>query len=237
MVNIYWRRTSIPVLKPVPIFNAHYTTELNTTPIYLPLSRHIISSKFYDSQNVDSTMVSLKALFFYLASISVSVSAAPLTDRNLVTPDTLISDINNISNGVQALTTTLNSCNSKILDAAPIGLKFAAIHTSSSKAYIDAKLAAPANSFDSNRIVEFTFSNVGVEIPEAIRVLKTKKEDFSKVDLSVVVLVGLKLLRHDHDRFSEALVAKLTPDVVDRANEMVSVINEALQDGIDYFSS
>ncbi|KAF7855404.1 hypothetical protein EAF04_010147 [Stromatinia cepivora] len=182
-------------------------------------------------------MVSLKALFFYLASTSISVLAAPLTDRNLVTPDTLISDINNISNGVQALTTTLNSCNSKILDAGPIALKFAAIHASNSKAYIHAKLAAPANSFDSNRIVEFTFSNVGVEAPKAIQVLKTKKEDFSKVDLSKIVLGGLKLLKHDHDRLSAALVAKLTPDCVVRANELVSVIDKVLQDGIDYFSS
>lgn len=67
--------------------------------------------------------------------------------------------------------------------------------------------------------------------------LKSKKEDFSHVGLSSIVLVGLKLLRHDYERFSEALLAKLAPDVRDRADEMIAVIDKAFQDGIDYFSS
>ncbi|APA12139.1 predicted protein [Sclerotinia sclerotiorum 1980 UF-70] len=191
-------------------------------------------------------MLSLKTLITYLTTISISISipttasAAPqpaLPNQNLVTPNTLITDINTISQHIQSLTHTLTTQHNKLLTAAPLSLKFAAIHASTTKAYIDAQVAKTANPTDSSRIVEFTYSNVGVEVPEAIRVLKSKKEDFSHVGLSSIVLVGLKLLRHDYERFSEALLAKLAPDVRDRADEMIAVIDKAFQDGIDYFSS
>ncbi|CAD6445350.1 4c18536a-b948-4c7b-bc98-5cd529a47b98-CDS [Sclerotinia trifoliorum] len=193
-------------------------------------------------------MVSLKVLFTYLTTISISTttSATPLTNHNhnLITPNTLISDINTISQAIQSLTYTLSTLsalsthNNLTLSTIHLTLKFASIHTSTTEAYLDAKLISAIPSFDSNRIVEYTYSNVGVEIPEAIRVLKSKKEDFStKFDLSRIVLRGLKVLRYDYERFSKALCAKLTPDVMDRANVMIGVIDTALQDGIDYFSS
>lgn len=78
---------------------------------------------------------------------------------------------------------------------------------------------------------------MGVDIPASVQVLKEKREYFSEGDLTTIVLAGLKLLKYDHDTFSAALVAKIAEDVVPRADVVVKVIDDALQSGIDYFSS
>ncbi|KAA8571417.1 hypothetical protein MFRU_026g00310 [Monilinia fructicola] len=181
-------------------------------------------------------MVSLKALCLYLATASVSVSAAPLIDRAIITTDILISDIGHIDSGYKSLTRTLKSYNGSIFDIAPIAANIAAIHVDEHKGFLDAELAPVANLNESSRIVAFASHSVGVDIPTFIRVLESKKENFSPDDRPKIA-DGLKKLKKDHDAFSVALAAKLEKEVLPKEKKVVAVIDGAFQSGIDYFSS
>ncbi|RAL65482.1 hypothetical protein DID88_001048 [Monilinia fructigena] len=181
-------------------------------------------------------MVSLKALCFYLATASVSVSAAPLIDRAVATTETLISDIAHIDGGFKGLTHILNSSNGSVIDIAPFTANIAAIHLADHKGSIDANLAPVANSNDSSKIVTFASYSIGVDIPTFIKVLESKKGNFSPEDRPKVA-EGLKKLKDDNDNFSAALIAKLATNVVPKAEKVFGVIDEAFQSGIYYFSS
>ncbi|KAB8300865.1 hypothetical protein EYC80_002793 [Monilinia laxa] len=181
-------------------------------------------------------MVSLKALCFYLATASVSVSAAPLIDRAPFTMDVLISDIAHIDAGFKALTQNLNSPNGSVFDIASITANIAAIHFADHKGTFDANFAPVANLNESSKIVTYASYSIGVDIPTFVKVLESKKEQFSP-DERPKIAEGLKQLKADNDDFSAALVAKLATNVDPKAKKVFAVIDEAFLSGIYYFSS
>jgi hypothetical protein len=148
--------------------------------------------------------------FLMSSLLACTAAAAPLQSRDLITAQTLISDIKGIDDGVNALTTSIKAYNGGLIGELPIGADIAAIHIANRKGYADANLrATPFNAADSTAIVE---------------------------DQKVVILAGLKLLKDDHDTFSAALVSKITAD---QANgyAAVAVIDDALQSAIDLYSA
>ncbi|KAI4715902.1 hypothetical protein E4T48_07920 [Aureobasidium sp. EXF-10727] len=161
--------------------------------------------------------------------------AAPLQSRDVITAQTLISDIKGIDDGVNALTASIEAYNGGLIDELPIGADIAAIHVANRKGFVDANLrATPFNAEDSTAIVEYTASSVGVDIPASVNVLKSKYDVFaSQKD---IILAGLKLLKNDHDTFSAALVAKITADK-ENGYTAVAVIDDALQSAIDLYSA
>lgn len=138
---------------------------------------------------------------------------------------------------MNALTASLDSYNGSLIQAAPISADILAIHLANRKAYADAELATPQNTTVSNEIIDYVFKTVGVDILNSVKVLESKKADFEASGLTDVVLGGLELLKNDHDTYSAALLNKTAPDTRARGEEVVKIIDDALQNGIDDFSS
>lgn len=178
-------------------------------------------------------MVNIKSLLF----LAPAVTALVAQPRDLVTASTIIQDIMNIDTGVNALTASLEAYNGSAIQALPIGSDILAIHLANRKGYADALLIAPQDSADSNAIIDYTFQSVGIDIPHSVDVLKSKKQDFEAAGMTDIVLGGLELLKNDHDTFSAALLNKTSPDTTARGAVVVKIIDDALQSGIDDYSS
>ncbi|GAB7352057.1 hypothetical protein MBLNU459_g2565t2 [Dothideomycetes sp. NU459] len=171
-----------------------------------------------------------------------AVSALTLPKRD---PSTLISDVNNIDVGVKALTANVETYNggafpTGLIDSTPILLDVIAIHIANRKGYADALLSPTLSASDSTAVVEFVVDTVGVDIPAGVAVLKAKKAAFEAAGLDGTVVASLTLLKSDHDSFSAALEQKLTtPDPAEAAaaTGVVAKIDQALADGIAYYSS
>ncbi|KAH0362624.1 hypothetical protein KCU65_g7913, partial [Aureobasidium melanogenum] len=177
----------------------------------------------------------MRVQFLISSLLAWTVAASPLQSRDLITADTIISDIKGIDEGVNALTASLKAYNGGLIAELPIGADIAAIHVANRKGYADANLrATPFDADDSTAIVQYTASSVGVDIPASVDVLKAKYDMFeSQKD---VILAGLKLLKNDHDTFSAALVSKITADK-ENGNAAVAEIDDALQSAIDLYSA
>lgn len=105
---------------------------------------------------------------------------------------------------------------------------------------MDANLAPQFNEEDTRRIFDTVVETVGVSIPDDVQVLISKKANFEESGLVPVVLASLKLLINDHDTFSEAVQAKAFKGDVElnaEGQEAVDSIHDAIQNGIDVYSS
>lgn len=80
---------------------------------------------------------------------------------------------------------------------------------------------------------------VNISIPTSIEHLKAKAPAFKEGGLTITVIASLKLLLYDHDTFSAATLAKMSPQVpADKAaegNEAVANIHNAIEGGIEFF--
>ncbi|KAK5120794.1 hypothetical protein LTR85_005860 [Meristemomyces frigidus] len=157
--------------------------------------------------------------------------------QELITAQTLMSDIKGIDAGVNALTASLIAYNGDIVSETPIAGDIAAIHLANRKGFADANLrATPFNTTDTIKIVDYTTDSVGYDIPRSVDILMTKKPDFEATGQDPVILAGLQLLLNDHDTFSAALLSKTTGDEV-AGDAVVKKIHDSIQGGIDYYSS
>lgn len=176
-----------------------------------------------------------------LASVSASVTSR----RQLITADTLIQDISNINQGVlanQQATENFQGGNvaTTLVEGTPVIATVGAIHVANRKGYADANLSGPINEPDTKRIVDYTVASVGNSIPSAVNTIVSKKQQFVASGQQQVVLASLKLLLNDHDTFSQALLAKTysgNPDINAEANGVVAKIHNAIQGGINSYST
>lgn len=182
-------------------------------------------------------MVNFKPLLLLASTASALAVKNRNIERSLVDASTIIQDIQNIDDGVNALTASLEAYNGGLLGATPITADIAAIHVANRKGFVDANLIAPQNTTTSNEIIDYVFKTVDIDIPNSVKVLESKKADFEAANLTEVVLAGLVLLKNDHDTFSAALLNKTAPDTEARGLLAVKIIDDALQNGIDDFSS
>lgn len=157
---------------------------------------------------------------------------------------TLIQDIQNIDTGVKALTTSIHNFQggnimTTLIDGTPVTSGIAAIHIANRKGFLDANLSPTLSASDSDAIVTFAERSVGVDIPASVDALKAKKARFVAAGLGGVTIASLELLLNDHDTFSAALLAKTTGDasLEARGIAVVKKIHDAIQGGIDYYSS
>lgn len=175
------------------------------------------------------------ALLGLLFSTSLA-SSAPLEDRALITANTIIKDIKNINTGVNHARTAIKNYNGGLVSETPVAATFAEIHLANRKGFADANLASPFNAADSTRVVQVVIDTVEKSIPASIQDIKAKKPLFEKSGQTGVIAATLKVLLNDHDTFSAAVGKLLTADQA-RAVVAVAVIHDAIQDGIDYYST
>ena len=180
-------------------------------------------------------MLLLKTLFSLLCTAAITTSN-PIEDRALVTAQTIISDINAINTGVNHARAAISAYNGGLLSETPIVTSFAEIHVANRKGYVDANLAQPFNAADSHAIVQTVIDTVEKTIPSSVEDIKLKKKQFAASGQVAIIKATLEVLLNDHDTFSAAVAAKLTSDLV-AGEQAIKVIHDAIQSGIDYYSS
>lgn len=179
----------------------------------------------------------ISILLLGITAISSALPSPHVEERDLITYQTLISDIQGIDNGVNALTADLKKYEGALLQELPIGADITAIHLANRKGFADANLRATRfNETETKLIVDYTVQSVGVSIPNGVDVLKGKKPEFEEAGMVPVVLAGLKLLLNDHDTFSAALLSKATGSEAE-GTAVVNKIHDSIQSGIDLYSS
>lgn len=183
----------------------------------------------------------LISLMSLVATMIVPAAGSTLSKRG--TAQDVINDINAINSGVLSLTAHVSSYNSgvfptSLIGGVPILVDVVDIHISNRKGYLDATTASKFSADDSIAVVNTVSSTVVTSIPNAVDVLKSKKQVFQQALLTPVVIASLELLLNDHDTLSAAVLDKLTVDAVTlaQANGGVAKIHNALEDGIAYFS-
>ena len=175
-----------------------------------------------------------------LAAFTTSITASPVVKRG--TAQDIISDVNAIDSGVKTQTSDVSSFNSgsfpaSLLNGVPIFVDVVSIHVSNRKGFLDATTASTFSEDDSIAIVHTVENTVVVSIPNAVNILKSKKQLFEEAGQTPVVIASLELLLNDHDTFSAAVLEKLTLDAntLAEANAGVALIHNALEDGIAFF--
>lgn len=157
---------------------------------------------------------------------------------------TLVQDVDNINTGVVALSSGISAFpGTNLVTTLVSGIEVfgavAAIHLANRKGYVDALASPTLDSTESARVVDEVVNTVGNTIPDSVSLLETKKQALTDAGLDGVVVASLKLLLNDHDTFSAAVESKFqgTPDVEAEGVAVVAKIHDAIQGGIDDFSS
>lgn len=173
--------------------------------------------------------------------LATSAFASPATSLNprqeLITAQVTEQDVRNINYGVESLRTHVAAYNGNPVTAFPLIGDFTAIHLANRAGFVNANLRqTPFSASDSTAIVQVVIDTVGVSIPAAVKETEAKKALFDSNGLTPIVLGTFKLLLDDHDTFSAAVRKDLSADLV-RADAVVKKIHDAIQGGIEYFST
>lgn len=184
-----------------------------------------------------------RLLLLFVTTVStLSVSRRDLVSNTATA--TLIQDITNINDGVLGLTSAVDAFpGANLLTLAANGILVLAdvadIHVVNRKGYVDALGAPDLDATQSKEIVDHTVATVGDSIPAGVVALKGKKQAFVDAGLVATVVASLELLKSDHESFSAALISKLNGSAETEAEGLavVAKIDQALQDGINDFSS
>lgn len=181
-------------------------------------------------------------------SAAAALPAASLLNRDVSTTElateTLVQDVDNINEGVLALTAAIEafpgtSLATVLVSGVEMLAAIADINTVNRIGYAHALASPQLNASESARVVAEVVDTVLVTIPNAVNLTESKKADFEALGLGTVIEASLELLIYDHDTFSEAVEAVLngTPEVEAEGYAAVAAIHYSIQGGIDDFST
>ncbi|KAF2216382.1 hypothetical protein CERZMDRAFT_33294 [Cercospora zeae-maydis SCOH1-5] len=172
-----------------------------------------------------------------LAAFTIASPATLVSRQELVTAQTIQQDVVNIHTGVESLREHVSAYNGEPLKAVPLAGDFTAIHLANRKGFANANIRqTDFTAEESTAIVQTVIDTVGISIPASVDITKEKKPLFDEAGLSPVILGALIILLDDHNTFSAAVQEDLSADFV-RAEEVVVRIRDAIQDGIDFYST
>ena len=172
-----------------------------------------------------------------LISFALSTPTPDLTRRDVIPASTIVDDVLSIDKGVNQLRSHVATYTGGLLAQTPLVGDFTAIHLANRKGYADANLrTSDFSAADSTDIVESVVDTVGVDIPAAVKETVAKKALFRKAGTVPALVASLKVLLNDHDTFSAAVSRHLTADD-ERGREAAEKIHDAIQGGIDAFST
>lgn len=82
-------------------------------------------------------------------------------------------------------------------------------------------------------------STLAIDNPLAVKTLMSKKAEYQAAGLDGIIVGALQLLKAGHDSFSYNVLSKAPDDtsVKTAAQEVVEIIDAALQEGINYFET
>lgn len=171
--------------------------------------------------------------------------AAALLTTTLLLPFTfastvpqVLADIKALDADVQHLTAAVAAYNGGLLGQTPLLADLTQVHLATRKGYTDAAALPPTtlSAADAERIIDLVKRTLAVDNPKAVDVLETKKRYFEQTKTTRVVKGGLETLLDDHLDFSREVLRRTPVELMARAQEVVDVISEALEGGIEYYS-
>ncbi|KAF1926000.1 uncharacterized protein M421DRAFT_423283 [Didymella exigua CBS 183.55] len=183
-------------------------------------------------------LLSILALIPTAFSLAVPQSILP-------TGETVKQDIINIHNAVLALDATVQAYDgslfpTSLVDGIPVLQGIAKIHKVNRAGFRHALAALPFSVSDSNDVITAVTDTVNISIPAATAHLKEKLPAFRQSLLIPVVIASLTLLLSDHDTFSVATLAKVSPGVgeakIQEGSDGVANIHHAIQDAILFYT-
>lgn len=186
-------------------------------------------------------MRSPMSLFAFLALAIRFVHAAPTltlpaSDCSAVASQAEI-DVRNIDAAVQKLDTSVLAYEGGLLPALPLIAGVTDIHLVNRKGYLDAQVVCATTVEQSTAIVEVVENTVGISIPKTVQDTIAKGNEIKAAGIATELVASLKLLQNDHDTYSAALGKSVNPAVQTRADAVILLIHNAIQQGIDYFSN
>lgn len=189
----------------------------------------------HDPSHIQINMVSFKNLIFL--TTAVTAASLPLQKR-LTTITTVEKDVTAIDTGVKALIAATSAYTGGLAGSAPMLADLGAVYTALYKGVIDSGLLPPSiSSTDSFALINLVNSTLAIDNPIAIDTLISKKAYFQEQGLDGVIVGAIELLKAGHDAFSANVLERVPADAVEPAMEVVEVIDEALQKGIDAFEA
>lgn len=185
-------------------------------------------------------------LLLFSATLAQYASALPaeLDRRALTYPGNCsviatqaANDIRGIDTAVRGLNSSVTAYQGGLLAALPLIAGVTDIHLVNRKAYLDAQVVCATTAEQSTSIVEVVEDTVGVSIPSTVSNTISKGPQLKQAGIASELVASLKLLQSDHDTYSAALSKSVNPSVQARADAVVLLIHNAIQVGIDYFST
>lgn len=154
----------------------------------------------------------------------------------------ILSDLVHLDDSINDLTSSINDYNGglpliSVIESTPVLGAIIDVHLANRKCYYDSMELPQLDSEKSTVILDYISDTISKDIPAGVAAIEKKRPQFESAGLTSVVLGSLRLLEYDHDTFSEVLLEKAAPDTQPRGEVIVKAIHDAIQDGIDYFST
>lgn len=151
--------------------------------------------------------------------------------------DVVIDDITALDQDVQSLTAKVRAYNGGLIPQVPQLFGLTEVHLATRKGYYAAtQLPRPLTESDGQRIIDHVNATLAIDNPIAVQVLESKKPLFDAAGTSPFIKAGLQVLLDDHLAFSNEVLERAPASELQDANEVVDVISNALQHGIETFS-
>lgn len=171
-------------------------------------------------------------LFYLLNALLLSVTAVSSSQVDIV-----IDDITALDKDVQSLTFKVRAYNGGLIPQVPQLFGLTEVHFATRKGYYSAtSLPRPLTDNDAARIVEHVNETLAIDNPIAVEVLESKKQLFDSAGTRPFIKAGLELLLSDHLAFSNEVLQRAPESQLQQANDVVDVISNALQHGINTFA-
>ena len=168
-----------------------------------------------------------------LLALPLTLAAAAIIPRDA---NQVNNDITGIDTAVRKLTAAINAYNVGVTQAQPVFDAGQAVHVVNRQGFADAQASSAFSSADSKRIVDNTNAGVGKDIPISVKALESKKPLFDQAGLSGRVESMILLLKNDHETFSLAVGAKLSPDQAPAGLVAAGKIDAVLQQAAAYYA-
>lgn len=157
---------------------------------------------------------------------------------NTTQVDVVFNDITVLDGYVQALTANVRAYQGGLITEGPQLLGLIEVHLATRQGYYDAtSLPRPLSEADGERLIQHVNQTLSIDNPIAVSTLESKEALFDAAGTTPAIAEALKVLLNDHLAFSEEVLQRLPADEVQQGNEVVDVITDALDNGIEVFSS
>lgn len=181
-------------------------------------------------------MPSIKKLIVFVASLSAANSC--ITESTMAQ---VMQDVTNIDNSVKILTSQIRDYQGGIEGVSAQLKSLSAVQKALDSGVSDSGLLPATISLtDAFNLVEQVNDTLAIDNPIAVDALISKRKQYKDAGVAPVIPSILQQLLAGHDAFSNHILERIppgtSPEVIDLGKQVIQVISDALQRGIDAFN-